>query len=378
MSLTQHSEIRDDTDAAGDELKPGTQLLHGQYTIERYLNAGGFGITYLARDSLERQVVIKECFLSSICRRSNAVVHARSRAYTQEMASVIELFLREARSLAKLSHPNIVGVHEVFEDNGTAYMALDFVTGRDLQDVMDDPETTLSPDEVRSVLIKLLDAVGFIHDRGMLHRDISPDNVLLDANRNPILIDFGAARDQNNASPASRALSTLRVVKDGYSPQEFYVVGSENGPWSDLYALAATIHHLLVGEPPPNSQLRLAAAAGVAEDPYVPLVGRIEAYDERFLAAIDKALQVLPKNRIQTARDWLEMITSSRPQAENVVPLLLSGTVVASGTQLAPQPENVAPAAKRAAVKEPTLQPIPFLMGGAVAMMAVFGLLVLT
>ncbi|MBA3909690.1 MAG: serine/threonine protein kinase [Rhodobacter sp.] len=378
MSLIQHIEIHDDTDSAGDELKPGSQLLHGQYTIERYLSAGGFGITYLARDSLERRVVIKECFLSSICRRSHAVVYPRSRAYSKEMAAVVSLFLREARSLAKLVHPNIVGVHEVFEDNGTAYMALDFVTGRDLQEVMADPATALSPTEIRSVLIKLLDAVQFIHDRGMLHRDISPDNVLLDANRNPILIDFGAAHDQDNANPASPALSTLRVVKDGYSPQELYVVGSENGPWSDLYALAATIYRLVAGEPPPNGQLRLAAVAGATNDPYVPLAGRFPAYDEPFLAAIDKSLQVLPKNRIQTARDWREMITAPVPKTGSVVELPPSKAGVKSAKQAAPQPERVAPAAKPATAKAPTMQPVPFLMGGAAAMVAVLGLLVLT
>ena len=239
-----------------DELQPGTKLLKGQYTITRYLNSGGFGITYLAKDSLDRNVVIKECFPSSFCRRSKALVAARSRAHTAELRSVVQLFVREARNLSKIVHPNIVAVHQVFEDNGTAYMAIDFIDGLDLQQVIDGAGAMPSPQQIVSMTEKLLHAVGFIHDNDMLHRDISPDNVLIDKNGEPVLIDFGAAREQ--ASQKSRAMSALRVVKDGYSPQEFYIAGSEQGPWSDLYALGATLYHLICGEAPVNGQARLA------------------------------------------------------------------------------------------------------------------------
>ena len=118
-------EVEDE--AFADELKPGSTLMHGQYTIEGFLNAGGFGITYNARDSLDRRVVIKECFPGAFCRRSTALVTARSRAHQNELSSIVRLFVQEARSLAKLDHPHIVGVHQVFEENNTAYMALDFI-----------------------------------------------------------------------------------------------------------------------------------------------------------------------------------------------------------------------------------------------------------
>ncbi|AXX99482.1 serine/threonine protein kinase [Profundibacter amoris] len=291
-----------------DELKPGTELLHGQYVIEEFLNSGGFGITYLAKDSLDRRVVIKECFPNTLCRRSYARVGARSRAHQAEFKSVIDLFVQEAKSLAKLDHPNIVGVHQVFEDNDTAYMALDYIEGFDLLETLEDGGERLPPAEINKILRKILGAVDYLHGQNILHRDISPDNILIDKKTSePLLIDFGAAREE--VSKASRVLSALRVVKDGYSPQEFYVNGSKQGPSSDLYALAASFYHLITGDMPTDSQTRLAALASDEDDPYVPLTGRIEGYDEAFLAAIDKALKVLPKDRIQTAKEWMEMIS---------------------------------------------------------------------
>jgi len=285
-----------------DELQAGTTLLRGQYVIEGFLNSGGFGMTYFAKDSLDRTVVIKECFPATVCTRTDNTVRARSRAHQKDFRSIVRLFLQEARQLAKLKHPNIVGVHQVFEDNETAYMALDFVDGLDLLDFIEDGTQHIGAEDLRVILLKLLDAVGFMHDQNILHRDISPDNILLDKTGNPVLIDFGAAREK--ATKASRALSALLVVKDGYSPQEFYVAGSEQGPSSDLYALAATIYHLLVGEAPPNSQLRLASLAERKSDPYRSIFKRVTGYDQAFLAAIDKALNIFPKDRFQTAQEW--------------------------------------------------------------------------
>ncbi|MCV2866261.1 serine/threonine-protein kinase [Albidovulum sediminicola] len=298
-----------------DELKPGTRLLQGQYTISRFINSGGFGITYLAKDSLDRDVVIKECFPGSFCRRSDTIVGARSRAHQAEFKSIVKLFVQEARSLSKLVHPNIVGVHQVFEDNDTAYMAIDFIDGRDMLDIIERAPAEITPARLDSITRKLLKAVGFIHQNGILHRDISPDNILIDKTGEPILIDFGAAREE--ASRASRALSALRVVKDGYSPQEFYIAGSEQGPWSDLYALAATLYHAIAGTPAANSQVRLAAIAEGKGDPYHALAGRFPGYPVGFLEAIDKAMHAVPRKRIQSADEWLDMLEHPAPEIVN-------------------------------------------------------------
>jgi hypothetical protein len=336
----------DNLDDIVDELAPGTKLLRGQYTIVRYLNSGGFGITYLAKDSLDRNVVIKECFPSSFCRRSKTVVAARSRAHTAELRSVVQLFVREARNLAKIVHPNIVAVHQVFEDNFTAYMAIDFIDGLDLQEVIEGKGPQPTAQEIVVITEKLLAAVGFIHDHDMLHRDISPDNVLIDKKGEPILIDFGAARDE--ASQKNRAMSALRVVKDGYSPQEFYIAGSEQGPWSDLYALGATLYHLISGNAPTNGQARLAALAEGRPDPYLPLDGRFPGYPTGFLKAIDKAMNTLPGQRVQSAREWLGMFHATPVAAvggdgvESAVRALLAEPAVAPAAKAISQPEPVA------------------------------------
>jgi serine/threonine protein kinase len=293
-----------------DELAPGQTLLRGQYRIERYLNSGGFGITYLARDSLDRLVVIKECYPGALCHRQDASVRPRSRTLHGEFRAMVNLFLREARNLSKLRHSNIVGVHQVFEDNATAYMALDLVEGRDLLEIIQDGADSLRPAQVQYILLRLLEAVAFMHGHDILHRDISPDNILITTKGEPVLIDFGSAREE--ATKASRVLTGLLMVKDGYSPQEFYIAHSKQLPCSDLYALGATFYHVVTGAPPPNSQARLAAIATGDRDPYLPLAGRFTTYDATFLASIDRAMNVFPADRIQTAEEWSRAIDPAR------------------------------------------------------------------
>ncbi len=327
-----------------DALPEGFVLLHGQYRIERYLNSGGFGITYLARDSLDRPVVIKECFAGALCHRSATRVRARSRAHESEFRAMVNLFLREARNLARLKHPNIVGVHQVFEDNDTAYMALDLIEGRDLLDIIEDVRVRITPAMVQELLVKILDAVDFMHGCDILHRDISPDNILLNTRGEPVLIDFGSAREE--ATKASRALTGLLMVKDGYSPQEFYIAGSKQTPCSDLYALGATIYHMITGAAPPDSQTRLAAIAAGAPDPCRPLTGRVLGYDPPFLAAIDKAMSVFPADRIQSTQEWLTIADPERRRASILAEIEHDRSIEARVTQLlceVTEPETAAP-----------------------------------
>ena len=302
-----------------DELPAGTALMNGAYTIEKFLNAGGFGMTYVARDSLNRRVVIKECFPGAFCRRKDNNVQPRSRGHQEELKSVVTLFVNEAKALARLDHPGIVAVHQVFEENNTAYMALDFVQGRDLLDILIDQDIKLNEQDIEAILRKLLEAIGFIHEAGLLHRDISPDNILIDDDLNPVLIDFGAAREQ--ATKKTRVMSALRVVKDGYSPQEFYIGGSEQGPFSDLYSLGACFYHLLTNDIPPDGQVRIAALASGDEDPYRPLVDRVQGFREDFLKAIDKALAVLPKDRVRSAAQWLQLMEGQKIGPQRVTQL---------------------------------------------------------
>ncbi|EEE35782.1 serine/threonine protein kinase [Rhodobacteraceae bacterium KLH11] len=286
-------------------LQPGAKLLRGQYEILRFLSNGGFGITYLARDSLDRDVVIKECYPGALCQRSGDLVEPADPDHKDDLRAIIDLFIQEARNHARLVHPNIVDVHQVFEDNNTAYIAMDLIRGCDLLDYVENPDKDSGPDFIVQVTEKMLSAVSFIHQSGMLHRDISPDNILIDENGEPVLIDFGAAREQ--AANKSAALLTLRVIKDGYSPHEFYVRGADQGPSSDLYVLAATLYHAISGERPIDGQTRLNAFNNSQPDPYVPLAGRFDGYPKDFLEAIDKAMEVHATDRLQTALDWLRM-----------------------------------------------------------------------
>ena len=297
-----------------DELPPGSRLLFGQFTIESFLNSGGFGIVYLARDSLDRRVVIKECYPSAFCRRIGTTVGARSRQQQEGFQSAVRSFLQEAVTLSKLDHPSIVKVHHVFEDNETAYMAMDYIDGPDLLQTVEGSARPLTPKEIVAHLGTLLDALDHVHAQGLLHRDISPDNILLDkATGQPILIDFGASRKE--LTRKSRAVSGLRVVKDGYSPQEFYVHGSTQTASSDLYALAASFYHLISGETPKTSQERLSSIAGREGDPLRPLTGRFRAYPREFLQAIDKAMEVFPRDRLQSVAEWRAMLgVAAAPQ----------------------------------------------------------------
>ncbi len=288
-----------------DGLQPGAKLLRGQYEILRFLSNGGFGITYLARDSLDRDVVIKECYPGALCQRNGDLVEPANPDHKDDLRAIIDLFIQEARNHARLVHPNIVDVHQVFEDNNTAYIAMDLIRGCDLLDYVETPDNKSGPDFIVQVTEKMLSAVSFIHQSGMLHRDISPDNILIDENGEPILIDFGAAREQ--AANKSAALLTLRVIKDGYSPHEFYVRGADQGPSSDLYVLAATLYHSISGERPIDGQSRLNAFNNGQEDPYSPLAGRFKGYPDGFLEAIDKAMEVHATDRLQSALDWLRM-----------------------------------------------------------------------
>ncbi len=348
-----------------DELKPGTTLLRGQYVIEKFLNNGGFGITYLAKDSLHRMVVIKECYPESICRRSASTVRVRSRSQVEAFRTIVDLFIEEARKLARLSHPNIVGVHQVFEDNDTAYMAMDFVEGRDLLEIVESG-ATLEPATLERMVIRLLDAIEFIHHQGLLHRDISPDNILLSKDNQPVLIDFGAARE--TVTRATRFLGAMRTVKDGYSPQEFYVTSSEQFPSSDLYSLAASLYHVLTQDIPVSAQERLAAIASGDGDSYVSIKKKVTGYPEPFLDAIDQALNVFPKNRIQSAAEWRAMITQStvsritRGKVSQPVLAVDNGNVLEQFERSKPQsligglrrPDDPADAAKKAAgVRKP-------------------------
>lgn len=303
-----------------DLLPIGTRLLRGQYEIESYLASGGFAVTYLARDSLARRVVLKECFPGELCAREGAQVVPAQGVKARVLRQVVACFVDEARRLAKLDHPNVVRVHQVFEENGTAYMGMDYVEAAELLDVRDHEPDRLTRATVLNILESALKGIDYVHDRGMLHRDIAPDNILLDANDHVTLIDFGGARERT-AQSSDRAV--MMAVKEGYSPYEFYIPEEPEGPASDLYSLAATFYRVISGEAPPDGLDRYEALEDGLEDPYVPLVRDIWPHDYRLLELIDRALSVNPKHRPQSAKEWLVEIARCQAYADVPTPAII-------------------------------------------------------
>lgn len=275
-------------------LPAGYQLL--DYRIEQVLGAGGFGVTYLARDvALKRSFAIKEYFPFDLTVREGATVRAFGDAEA-DYERGLQDFLREAQTLARYSHPGIVGVARIFEANNTAYMVLNYEDGESLRDRIRGSGGRFSQDEIDRICASLLDALELLHDDGTLHRDIAPDNIFIRKNGTPVLLDFGSARQSLHA----RSRSVSAIVKAGYSPQEQYSSRASNqGPWTDIYAFGATLYRLVTGEAPPEASER------TIDDSYEPLAAMgLEGYRPEFLAAVDWALRVSPRQRPQSVGEW--------------------------------------------------------------------------
>jgi hypothetical protein len=321
----------------GNALPPGTRL--GEFELTRVLGEGGFSIVYLARDhSLERHVAIKEYIPASLASRTHgAGVAVRSERHRQTFEMGLRSFINEARLLAQFDHPSLVKVFRFWEANGTAYMAMPFYQGTTLRDRLH--ELGRAPDEawLMSLLGPLTDALAVIHADHCYHRDIAPDNIILLAGSGqPLLLDFGAAR--RVIGDMTHALTVF--LKPGYAPIEQYAEGSgmAQGPWTDVYALAAVVYCAIVGHTPPT------AVARVVEDHNVPL-GQCAAgrYSDRFLQAIDRALRVRPEHRtasIAAFRREIGLGSNDAPRrgAPPALPTLTGETAPAAPIEMQAQP----------------------------------------
>ncbi|MBF0584821.1 MAG: SUMF1/EgtB/PvdO family nonheme iron enzyme [Magnetococcales bacterium] len=276
-----------------------------EYRVERILGAGGFGVTYLAYDeSLQQPVVIKEYMPNDLAVREGITVHPKSSGDEETFRWGLDRFIQEARNLARFRHPNIVQILRFFEANNTAYMIMPFEDGDSLKNILARRKSRLDEETLQAILFPLLDGLEEVHRAGMIHRDIAPDNIYIRRkDESPVLLDFGAARQAVGGK--SKGLSV--VVKDGYAPAEQYETHGNQGPWTDIYALAAVMYRAIAGETPPQATARMNAFARGKADPLRPVteVGWGH-YSEPFLQAVDHALAKVETDRPQSARAWRE------------------------------------------------------------------------
>ena len=382
----------DTHDDAPHALPAGTRF--GELEILGTLGVGGFGIVYLARDhALEREVAIKEYMPSQFASRDGrSQVSVRSVSMKETFDLGRRSFVNEAKLLARFDHPSLLKVYRFWEANGTAYMAMPRLLGANLREAAKAQSTPPPYAWVRRLFDAVLSGLEVLHAQQVWHRDVAPDNILLPADgAPPILLDFGAARQ----AISDRTQVFTAILKPSFAPIEQYAEATSlrQGPWTDLYALAAVMHELLTGKPPPP------ATARAMTDEREPLASLdLPGYPPAFLAGLDWALRVRPHQRPQSAAEWREVLDGraevparrpTPPRAAPVPPppppprqpldLEFADTVQVMPSQfeepaLAASPV-AAPAAAAAAARPRSRQPWLIAGGGAVAvLLTVFAL----
>jgi serine/threonine protein kinase len=289
-----------------------------EYKIESVLGKpGGFGITYLATDTHLRQLVaIKEYLPNDFAIREGvSTVLVKSSSEEASFQWGLKCFIEEARLLAKFNHKNIVKVLRFFEENGTAYMVMEYQNGKNLADYLKDKHI-LTEAELLKIVQPLLSGLKEVHKAGFLHRDIKPHNIFIREDNTPVLLDFGSAR----YAIGQKSRSVTSIVTPGYAPLEQYDNEiKDQGPWTDIYALGAVMYHAINGDAPP------AATRRIMKDPMKSAVklGKGQ-YKKNLLESIDWSLKLSEEDRPQTVEDWqkkmLDLTTMPTTPANSIKP----------------------------------------------------------
>jgi len=278
-------------------LPAGTELEH--YRIDGTLSAGGFGIVYLAHDlKRDMQIVIKEYMPNKLAQRlSDGGVLPRSEQHAEHHNEGMRLFLQEAAALIKLKHANIVRVLNFFRANDTAYMVMEYRPGKNLQRYIGKHSGGLSETFLRTIFPPLLEGLRLVHETGFLHLDIKPGNIHICPGGIPLLLDFGAVHPRS----ASRKLQITQVVTPGFSPIEQYDLSGYVGPWTDIYAIGATMRACIEGTAP------LSAKDRQEQDKLRPAAKLYRRrYSPELLEALDWAMELDPLLRPQSVNEFME------------------------------------------------------------------------
>lgn len=315
--MTDHDNNR----SVPNALPPGYRF--NEFEIKEVIGGGGFGIVYRAWDhQLERTIAIKEFMPSSLAvRNDDMTLVLRSERFSKAFTAGLNSFIQEARLLARFNHPNLLHVLRFWVQNDTAYMGTVFYSGTTLSRLREKNPALLNEAWIRRMLPMLLGAIKTIHDEGYLHRDISLDNIQIQENGLPVLLDFGSAR----RSIGSISDETETMLRPGYAPIEQYTDDneSEQGPWTDIYALGAVLHTLIIGSPPPVSVVRSI------QDTYMPLTQRnLPGYSPSLLQAVDRALALKMEDRPQTVDEFAALIEMPVAGLDDVLSVKQPGTML--------------------------------------------------
>lgn len=286
-------------------LQSNTLLQGGKYLIVRFLSNGGFGNTYEAIDvECNKKIAIKEFFMKDSCNReetTNRVIVA-TKAKEEQVTRMKEKFMKEARVLQNMSHPNIVHVENAFEENATAYYVMDYIEGTSLNDIIK-VAGSLSEEKALDYIIQIADALSYVHSKNILHLDIKPGNIMVDKHGKAILIDFGASKQYDEVTGENTS-TLLGINTTGYTPAEQSYRGFvQFAPSTDIYALGATLYKLLTGITPPDAQMLKDGEAELA-----PLPSNIS---ESVKQSIKEAMRPLRKDRPQSIEDFMAMLSQN-------------------------------------------------------------------
>ncbi|MGN0653760.1 MAG: serine/threonine protein kinase [Oscillospiraceae bacterium] len=325
---------------------PEGTVLAGQYTINKVLGQGGFGITYKATDYKTNEfVAVKEFFPDTLAYREVTKVISYPGERTENYEYGKEGFLQEAKTLAEfIGCENIVRIHSYFEENGTAYFVMDYIEGISFDEYLKEKGGKITCEEAEKILIPVMDALAIVHSKGIVHRDVTPDNIYITNDGVVKLLDFGAAR--YSLGDKSRSLDV--ILKHGFAPKEQYTRRGKQGPFTDVYSLGATFYFALTGRRPPDAVDRLE------EDDLIPPSSLGVAITEYQEQAILHALNVSPADRYQSMTEFKNVLINE--QGKEPAPAPVQQVYFTAPEQPAPAQPTVTQAIPTPAPVQPTAE----------------------